>query len=94
MARVLVMDDEIRGLLSELEDAIRRVQADGRIDADERAELRSLVEQVEGALGEPGSEHHGVTEHLESTAVRFEGEHPTLAAVLRSAVDTLNSYGI
>jgi hypothetical protein len=89
-----MMDDHIRRLLADLDDAIERSQTDGRIDDDERAELRSLVERVERALAEPEGEHEGVVERLESTAVRFEGDHPTFAALLRSAVGTLNAYGI
>lgn len=88
------MDDQIRTLLGDLQDAIQRAKADGRIDDDERAELRSLVERVEEALADPEGEHDTVVEHLESTAVRFEGDHPTFAALLRSAVNTLTGYGI
>lgn len=94
MGSVAVMDDDIQKLLGELEEAIERSQADGHIDDEERAHLRSLVERVERALAEPEGEHEGVVERLESTAVRFEGEHPNLAAVLRTAVNTLSAAGI
>jgi len=88
------MDEEIRQLLSDLDHAIERSGADGRIDEDERAELRLLVGRVSRALAEPDGEHAGVVERLESTAVRFEGAHPRLAALLRSAVSTLSAAGI
>ena len=88
------MDDEIRRLLSELEEAIERSQADGHIDEEERTQLRSLVVRLEGALAEPHGENEGVVERLEATAVRFEGDHPTLAALLRTAVSTLSAAGI
>ncbi len=41
-----------------------------------------------------GDDHEGVTEQLEESAIRFEGNHPTVAAVIRSVVDTLTGYGI
>ncbi|MFN2505263.1 MAG: DUF4404 family protein [Acidimicrobiales bacterium] len=88
------MDDDIRRLLTDLDEAIERSQADDRIDDEERAELRSLVRRVEKALGDPGGEHEGVVDRLESTAVRFEDRHSTLAGLLRSAVDTLSASGI
>lgn len=88
------MDERIRRLLDDLEVAIARSQADGTIDDDERAELRELAGRVERALAEPEGEHEGVVDHLESAAVRVESDHPTLARVLRSAVDTLTGYGI
>ncbi len=89
------MDDKLRAVLGELQTAIDRSEADGVIDEDERAELRSLVERIDTLLAEPGSDDHdGITEQLEESAIRFEGNHPTVAAVLRSVVDTLTGYGI
>ncbi|MCA1692027.1 MAG: DUF4404 family protein [Actinobacteria bacterium] len=74
LANVSVMDDDIRRLLTDLDEA--------------------LVRRVEKALGDPGGEHEGVVDRLESTAVRFEDRHSTLAGLLRSAVDTLSASGI
>ena len=89
------MDDKLRAVFDELQSAISRSEADGVIDDDERAELRSLVERIDALLDEPGSDdHEGITEQLEESAIRFEGNHPTVAAVLRSIVDTLTGYGI
>ena len=88
------MDDETARLLRELGDTIERSQADGQIDDDERVELRRLVERVQAALAEPAGEHEGIVDHIESTAVRFEVDHPGLAGMLRSVVDTLSGYGI
>jgi hypothetical protein len=90
----LVMDEDILRLLTELDEAIERSQADGHIDDEERAQLRTLVTRVERALAEPEGENEGVVERLEASALRFEGEHPTLAALLRSAVNTLSAAGI
>lgn len=88
------MDDKLRRLLTQLDEAIHRSRADDHIDEDERAELRTLIDRVEEVLDEPGGEHDGVVDHLEGAAVRFEGRHPTVAAIIRSAVDTLTGYGI
>ena len=88
------MDDKLRSLLDELQASISRSEADGTIDADERAELRDLVQRLDAQLGEPGDEQEGLTESLEEAAIRFEGRHPTVAAAIRSAVHTLTGYGI
>lgn len=88
------MDDHLRRLLNELHETIQRSQADGTIDAEEREELRELIGSVEQALAAPEEDHDNVMDDLEAAAVRFEGRHPTVAAVIRSAVDTLTGYGI
>ncbi len=91
------MDAELRRLLDELNRAITESQADGTIDDDERAQLRELVARADALLDpedEDEDDHEGVREQLEEAAVRFEGRHPTMAAVIRSAVDTLTGYGM
>ncbi len=87
------MDDELRTALDDLQTAIREFQADGQIDDDERDQLRTLVDRLDGLLEEE-DEHHGLVEQLEESAIRFEGRHPTVAATIRSAVDTLTGYGM
>lgn len=88
------MDDETNRLLRDLDEAIRRSQADGRLDDDERTELRGLLRRLEQALDEPEGEHEGVLEHLEAAAVRLDDRHPTIAGFIRSAANTLSGYGI
>lgn len=88
------MDDQLRAALDEVQSAIRRFEADGVIDDDERAELRVLVDKLDGILAEDDDAHEGLVDHLEESAIRFEGRHPTVAAVIRSAVDTLTGYGM
>ncbi|WP_436794555.1 DUF4404 family protein [Actinospongicola halichondriae] len=87
------MDDKLRNALDEIQSAIRRFEADGVIDDDERGQLRSLVEKLGSALEDP-AEHEGLAEQLEESAIRFEGNHPTISAVIRSAVDTLTGLGM
>lgn len=84
------MDDKLRTHLDQLEAAI----ADGRIDPAERERLRALLAQVRTDLAAEGADREGLAEQLEESAVRFESDHPTVAAVIRSAVHTLTGYGI
>ncbi len=88
------MDDKLRTHLDELEAAIVDSRADGRIDEAERKQLRVLLERVRNDLGAGGADRDGLAEQLEESAVRFEADHPTVAAVIRSAVHTLTGYGI
>jgi uncharacterized membrane protein YebE (DUF533 family) len=87
------MDEQLRSALDEIQAAIRRFEADGVIDDDERAQLRALADKLGVALDDP-EVHEGLTDHLEESAIKFEGKHPTVAAVIRSAVDTLTGLGM
>lgn len=88
------MDAKLRALLDELQTSIQRSEADGVIDDEERAELRTIIDRLDGILREPEGEHEGLTESLEEAAIRFEGRHPTVAAAIHSAVHTLTGYGM
>lgn len=87
------MDDQLKAAIDELQAAIARSEADGVIADDERAELRDLVARLDDALAGP-DRREGLGDQLEEAAVRFDSNHPTLSAVIRSAVDTLSAYGI
>lgn len=87
------MDAELKAAIDKLQSAIARSEADGVVDEDERAELRTLLSRLDDALADP-DEHEGLGDQLEEAAVRFESNHPTISAVIRSAVDTLTGYGI
>jgi len=87
------MDDQLRSHLDELEAAISASRADNRIDDAEREQLRALVERVRTDLGVE-ADRGTLAEQLEESAVRFESDHPTIAAAIRSAVHTLTGYGI
>lgn len=88
------MDDKLRTHLDELEAKITEARADGQLDDTEREELRVLLEQVRADLGSGEGDRDGLAEQLEESAVRFESDHPTVAAVIRSAVHTLTGYGM
>ena len=87
------MDDQLRAHLDELEATLAAARADGHIDEQERERLRELLERVRADLSEPAGDRQGLNE-LEEAAVRFEADHPTIAAAIRSAVHTLTGYGI
>lgn len=88
------MEDAIHTHLDELEAKIAEARADGHLDETEREELRVLLEQVRNDLGAGEADRDGLADQLEESAVRFESDHPTVAAVIRSAVQTLTGYGI
>ena len=93
LARVRPMDDKLRAALDDFQHAIREFESDGHIDDNERNQLRLLVERIDTIL-EGEDEHDGLTDHLEESAIKFEGRHPTIAATIRSVVDTLTGYGM
>jgi Domain of unknown function (DUF4404) len=55
-------------------------------------EIKRLVDQLPGAEATTGD--RSLPERLESIAVRFEAEHPTLAASARRLIDLLSEVGI
>lgn len=82
------MENDLRRLLDELDAAIDRT----REGADDHAELARLVAAVNRRL--EGEEEGGLAESLREAGVRFETDHPTLAAAIRRAVDVLGAAGI
>ena len=87
------MDDQLRAHLDELEATLAAARADGKIDDEERQRLREVLDRVRNDLSSPERDPEGLNE-LEEAAVRFEADHPTIAAAIRSAVQTLTGYGI
>lgn len=87
------MDQELRTLLDRLDAAIDRSREGESVSDEQRAELTRLVEQVNARLHDD-EDHDGLVESLERAVVRFESDHPTLAATIRSAADTLQGYGV
>lgn len=86
------MDDSLKTSLDELQTAIAAFEADGELDDDERAQLGVMLDRLSALLDD--GEEDGFTDHLEDAAIRFEGRHPQITAVIRSAVDTLTNFGI
>jgi hypothetical protein len=77
-----------------------RLNEAGSVDATSRELLTQVMGDIERALaaqGAPaatGSATEANTSRLETLAVRFEADHPALAATLRRLVDLLGEVGI
>jgi Domain of unknown function (DUF4404) len=55
-------------------------------------DVKRLVDQLPGA--EAAAKDRSLPDRLEGVAVRFEAEHPTLAASARQLIDLLSEVGI
>lgn len=73
-----------------------RVSEGGPADEESRAQLNSVVRDIEHTLAEQdsGAATAGHAPRLESLAVRFEAGHPALAETLRELMDALVKAGI
>jgi hypothetical protein len=63
-------------------------------DTGSREMLTEVMKDIERALGQGTATSPANTSRLEALAVRFEADHPTLAASLRRLVDLLSEVGI
>ena len=82
--------EDLRALLAQLHE---RLASSRRIDPESRDLLATVARDIEHALAndEAGAV---ATEPVETLAVRFEADHPSLAGVLRQIIDTLGKAGI
>ena len=79
-----------------------RLNEAGSVDAGARELLTQVMVDIERALAAQGAPAQGTplpateanTSRLEALAVRFEADHPALAATLRRLVDLLGEVGI
>jgi hypothetical protein len=71
-----------------------RLKEAGSVDAGSREQLKQVMGDIEKALGPSGGVPETNTSRLEALAVRFEADHPSLAASLRRLVDLLAEVGI
>ncbi len=88
--------ERLRELLARVRERLSRAKT---VDADSRKALSSVVHEIDHALGKegaPGAAGAAGTHapRLESLAVRFEADHPSLAEVIREVIDTLVRGGI
>jgi len=85
--------NDLQRQLATLHDALRGAR---HLEADERAALESVLDDIQRVLNssadEPPGAEHGDT--LESAAVRLEAGHPGLAGAIRSVLDALAKAGI
>ena len=76
-----------------------RLNEAGSVDAGSRELLTKVMGDIERALAAQGAPPvaqaaKANTSRLEALAVRFEADHPALAATLRRLVDLLSEVGI
>ena len=83
-------DQDLRALLAELHSRLKQART---LDPEAREMLATVSRDIEQAL-ENDDAGAVATEPVETLAVRFEAEHPSLAGVLRQIMDTLGKAGI
>ena len=86
--------NDLQRQLASLHDALHGAR---HLDADERAALESVLDDIQLALDRAADETPSASEHgdaLESAAVRLEAGHPGLAGAIRSVLDALAKAGI
>src|SRR5206468_3015889 len=85
--------ESLQALLAKVHE---RLNEAGSVDTASREQLGQVMGDLERALEQSGTA--GTTEakspRLESLAVRFEADHPDLAATLRRLIDLLEKAGI
>ena len=88
------MSESLRELLQRVHERLNR---SGSLDESSRELLGTVMRDIDRALNRPaknGSRKLDAAPRLEALAVRFESEHPQLAAVLRQLIDALGKAGI
>jgi hypothetical protein len=71
-----------------------RLSEAGSVDDGSRELLGQVMKDIERTLGQGADPKRANTSRLEALAVRFEADHPALAASLRRLVDLLGEVGI
>ncbi|HEX8758259.1 MAG TPA: DUF4404 family protein [Steroidobacteraceae bacterium] len=89
-------EESLRELLARVRERLSRAKS---VDPDSRRVLSSVVHDIDHALGREGAPGAAGAAgshapRLESLAVRFEADHPSLAEVIREVIDTLVRGGI
>lgn len=64
------------------------------LDDETRQALADIAARIEQLLASSDAEPESIRERLESTALRFEAEHPNLARLLGELSDTLAKLGV
>ncbi len=90
------MDDaEVKERLRALHAELKTTRT---VDKDSEELLRQIVEDVRALLSHKGelsaSQHAGIRERMAESARHFDASHPSLAATLRTVVNSLNALGI
>jgi hypothetical protein len=83
--------ENLRELLGRVHE---RLNETSTVDSESRGMLKTVMHDIERALGSPAAADEGHTARLESLAVQFEADHPQLADALRQLIDSLGKAGI
>jgi hypothetical protein len=76
-------------------DALRRELGDAdSLDAETRARLAEMADEIDSMLGEEAPDYGSLRERMAAAALRFEASHPRFAAVLNDVTDTLAKLGL
>lgn len=85
-------DQEIRRMLTQLHDELERTQT---LDENEQTMMRHLMNDIQATLARTGHPPtSSIVTRLEESVEVLEVSHPTLTALIRKALDTLNIAGI
>ena len=84
--------DSLQALLGKVRE---RLSDSASVDAGSRELLRQVMGDIERTLATgAGGAAQPNTSRIEALAVRFEADHPSLAALLRQLAGLLNEVGI
>ena len=82
-------------LEEQLQELHRQLAATQSLDPQCQVALAKLLPDINRLLGaEENAPSQSFTERLEALQLRFEADHPALAAALRQVIDTLAAAGI
>lgn len=86
--------EQLQSLIATLH---KELSAAASVDADSRALLQQLIQDIEDLAGgdEPPAERvESASGQLQSAALKFESEHPKLSMALGEIMDALGKLGI
>lgn len=78
-------------------DLRHELQAADSADEASKELLRRTAAEIDEAVGTgqvSDDRHRSIREQLEKSAINFEADHPRIAAVVESIIDTLGKIGI
>jgi hypothetical protein len=89
-------EKNLRELLARVRERLSHARS---VDAESRKHLSSLVQDIDSTLDQDSAQGSAAgagkhTHRLESLAVRFEADHPSLAEVIREVIDALVRGGV
>ncbi len=84
-------EESLRDLLARVH---QHLSAGGSVEADVRAQLGTVMRDIERTLGAAADTTSAAAPRLETLAVKFEASHPALAETLREVIDALGKAGI